>query len=115
MNVENLHRTGTRNATPLPVSFHRLELALILSVYGRQVAAGEWRDYGISMLTDFAVFSIFRHTAEHPVYRIEKHPKSKQKQGQYSVVGRDSRILRRGNDLKKVLSVLEKKMIRLVD
>ena len=104
--------------TPLPigsqVAFHRTELAPILSLYGRMVAAGEWRDYGISCLKDCAVFSIFRRTAEHPLYRIEKHPKLRLKQGQYCVVGMDGQILKRGNELKPVLRVLERKLIRAV-
>ena len=65
--------------------------------------------------TEVAIFSVFRRTAEHPMYRIEKRPKLAGKQGQYSVVGMDGRILRRGNDLKNVLRVLEKKLIRAVD
>lgn len=86
-----------------------------MSLYGRMVAAGEWRDYGISPLKDVAIFSIFRRTAEHPIYRIEKCPKMASKQGVYAVVGMDGRILQRGNDLKAVLRVLERKMIKLVD
>lgn len=99
----------------LPIHFHRTELALIMSLYGRMVAAGEWRDYGISPLKDVAVFSIFKRTAEHPIYRIEKRPKLSLKQGIYAIIGMDGRILKRGNDLKTVLRVLERKMIRLVD
>ena len=45
---------------PAQVAFHRTELAPILSLYGRMVAAGEWRDYGLSFLRDVAVFSAFR-------------------------------------------------------
>lgn len=86
-----------------------------MSIYGRMVAAGEWRDYGMSGLKDVAIFSIFRRTAEHPIYRIEKRPKLAQKQGQYSVIGLDGRILKRGSDLRKVLRVLERKLIRSVD
>jgi hypothetical protein len=78
------------------------------------VAAGEWRDYGISNLRDMAIFSIFRRTAEHPIYRIEKHPRLRQKQGMYSVVGMDGRILKRGHELRTVLRVLERKLIRSV-
>ncbi len=85
-----------------------------MPVYGRMVASGEWRDYGISMLRDVAVFSIFRHAAEHPVYRIEKRPALAARQGQYSVIGMDGRILKRGHDLKSVLRVLEKKLIKAV-
>jgi hypothetical protein len=103
-------------ASPIPdqVNFDRAELSAILSLYGRMVAAGEWRDYGISALRDLAVFSVFRRTAEHPLYRIEKRPKLRQRQGQYAVIGMDGRVLKRGNDLGAVLSVLERKLIRPV-
>lgn len=104
-------------ARPIPprVMFHRTELGIILSLYGRMVAAGEWRDYGISALKEVAVFSVFRRTAEHPIYRIEKRPKLANRQGQYSVIGMDGRILKRGHDLKAVLRVLDKKLIRAVE
>ncbi len=97
------------------VAFHRTELAAILSVYGRMVAAGEWRDYGISSLRDVAIFSVFRRTAENPLYRIEKRPKLRARQGQYAVIGMDGQVLKRGHDLRTVLRVLERKLIRAVD
>ena len=95
--------------------FDRKDLSLILSVYGRMVAAGEWRDYGISSLREVAVFSVFRRTAEHPLYRIEKRPKLRMKQGQYAVLGSNGQVLKRGNDLRQVLRVLERKLIRAVE
>lgn len=103
-------------ATPLPeqVSFDRRELGQILAVYGRMVAVGEWRDYGISALREVAVFSIFRRAAENPLYRVEKRPKLRVRQGIYAVVGIDGQILRRGADLAAVLRVFEKKLIRPV-
>lgn len=97
------------------VSFHRTELSVILSLYGRMVAAGEWRDYGISNLRDISVFSVFRRTAEHPLYRIEKCPKLRNRQGQYAVIGMEGQVLKRGHDLKAVLRVLERKLIRAVE
>ena len=97
------------------VSFQKPELTIILSLYGRMVASGEWRDYGISSLKEVAVFSVFRRTAEHPIYRIEKRPKLRNRQGQYAVVGMDGQILKRGHDLKSVLGILERKLIKLVD
>ena len=78
------------------------------------VAAGLWRDYGISMLRDVAIFAIFRHTAEHPIYRIEKRPRLAGRQGQYAVIAMDGRILKRGADLAQVVKVLEKKLIRAI-
>ncbi len=115
-----MDKTGGMNApTPIGppdarVSFHKRELAIILPVYGRMVAAGEWRDYGISMLRDVAIFSIYRHAAEHALYRIEKRPKLAAKQGMYSVVAMDGWIMKRGHDLTQVIRVLERKLIRAV-
>ncbi len=114
MNMQPPSRFGSGSAQ-MPVAFDRREMSQILSVYGRMVAAGEWRDYGISNLRDTAVFSIFRRTAEHPIYRVEKHPRLRLRQGMYSVVGMDGRILKRGHDLRAVLRVLERKLIRAVD
>ena len=104
-----------REMPPAQVAFHRTELSVILSLYGRMVAAGEWREYGISSLSDVAIFSVFRHTAEHPRYRIEKRPKLRVKQGMYTVIGMDGQILKRGHDLRTVLRVLERKLIRSVE
>lgn len=107
--------TNSRQMTALKtVSFHRTELNLILSLYGRMVAANEWRDYGISMLKDRAVFSVFRRTAEHPLYTIEKHPKFRGRQGQYQVIAMDGLVMKRGDDLKTVLRVFDKKLLRAV-
>ena len=100
---------------PDQVVFDRHELGAILRLYGQMVAAGEWRDYGLSFLREVAVFSVFRRTAEFPLYRIEKRPKLRGRQGMYSVVGMDGFILRRGSDLAQVLRVLERKLIRPID
>jgi hypothetical protein len=93
------------------VRFDRKELGQILRVYGRMVAAGEWRDYAIAAMRDIAVFAVFRRTAETPLYRIEKRPKLRTRQGLYAVVGMDGRVLRRGQDLDQVLKVLERRLI----
>jgi hypothetical protein len=89
-----------------PIAFDRKELAAILTVYGSKVAAGEWRDYAIDLRGDKAVFSVFRRTAETPLYRIEKTPRLSRRQGLYSVVAQGGMILRRGHDLAQVLRVL---------
>lgn len=98
------------HAAPAPkqVTFDRRELDRILNLYGRMVAAGEWRDYAIDFLKDRAVFSVFRRSSEMPIYRIEKNPKLAQKQGAYSVVSATGLIMRRGHELDRVLRVLDK-------
>lgn len=110
-----IHSMPPVSIGPEQVAFHRTELALILGLYGRMVAAGEWRDYGMSFLKDVAVFSIFRRAAEHPIYRIEKRPRLRDRQGMYAVIGMDGQVLKRGHDLKTVLRVLDRKLIRAVN
>jgi hypothetical protein len=97
----------------LPVFFNRRELDDILAVYGRKVAAGEWRDYAIDMGRDKAVFSVFRRSREYPLFRIEKNPRLARKQGAFSVVAASGLIVKRGHDLRRVLGVFEK-VVRLV-
>lgn len=96
------------------VGFDRAELATILNIYGRKVAAGEWRDYAMDFLRERALFSIYRRNSERPLYIIEKSPKLRHRQGQYTVSGQDGRILKRGHDLDTVLRVLEPRLT-LVD
>ena len=91
-------------------SFDRHELNAILSLYGRKVAQGEWRDYAIDFLRDRAVFSVFRKASEVPLYRIEKSEKLARKQGAYSIVSATGLIMKRGHDLKRVLAVLEERL-----
>ncbi|MDP2124029.1 MAG: DUF2794 domain-containing protein [Parvibaculum sp.] len=97
------------------VFFNRTELDAILSVYGRKVADGEWRDYAMGGFREVAVFSVFRRASEMPLYRIEKRPKLARKQGAYAVVAATGLILKRGHDLKQVLKVFDKRALRLVD
>ncbi len=96
------------------VNFVRPELTIIMAIYGRMVAAGEWRDYGIDALSDRAVFSIFRHASEMPLYRVEKIPVLARRQGQYQVLAIGNQILKRSDDLKAVLKVFDTRRFRLV-
>jgi hypothetical protein len=89
------------------VTFNRDELRLILGLYGRMVAGGEWRDYAIDFERDRAVFSVFRRSSEMPLYRIFKEPALARRQGAYSVVAASGRVLKRGHELARVLRVLD--------
>ena len=97
-------------ATQPRVTFDRRELNRILGLYGRKVAAGEWRDYAIDFLRDRAVFSVFRRASEVPLYRIEKNPKLARRQGAYTIVSSTGLIVRRGHELDRVLRVLAKSL-----
>ncbi len=94
------------------VGFDRRELNTILNLYGRKVAAGEWRDYAMDFLKDRALFSIYKRASERAFYVVEKNPKLRSKQGQYMVTGQDGRVLKRGHELETVLRVLELAVVR---
>ena len=106
-------RNFSENNAVIPVTrFDRGELHRILGIYGRMVAAGEWRDYALDFLEEMAVFSVFRRTSEMPLFRIEKRPKLRSKQGQYCVIAAGGLVMKRGHDLSQVLKIFDKKLIR---
>lgn len=101
-----LHKPARQPVAPI-VSFDRRELGLILNVYGKKVASGEWRDYALDMLKDRALFSVYKRTSERPLFVIEKNPKLARRQGHYMVFSTEGRVLKRGHDLASVLRVLD--------
>ncbi len=104
---------------PLPAVrqtvFDRLELNLILDLYGRMVAAGYWRDYALELGRDRAVFSAFRRASERPEIRVVKDPALRLKQGQYALLGEAGAVLKRGHELRAVLAPAERRLLRLVE
>ena len=100
---------------PLQVGFERLELMRILDLYGRMVAAGEWRDYAMSFGLESASFAAFRRTAERPTSRIEKRPALRGRQGMWALYGEAGQVLKRGHELAGVLFPLERKLLKLVE
>jgi len=101
-------------ARPLDNFFDRHELDAILSVYGKMVALGEWRDYAIGGGRDTAVFCIYRRASEIPLYRIEKRPRLARRQGMYSIIGMTGQVLKRGHDLRQVMRIFDRKIWRVV-
>jgi hypothetical protein len=101
-----------RSAT---VFFERRELEQILRLYGRMVAAGEWRDYAIDSDEDQAAVCVFRRTSEAPLYRIEKRPALARRQGQWAVIAPGNVVLRRGHELDQVLKVFDTRRFRVVE
>ncbi|WP_439533809.1 DUF2794 domain-containing protein [Polymorphobacter sp.] len=117
-NVTPLPRSDsgpTASRTEPQVSFTRLELDRILSLYGRMVAAGLWRDYALALGPKQASFSAFRRTAENPEIRIVKDPALRQRQGEWALYGEGGIVLKRGHELPGVLAVVERRLLKLVE
>ena len=104
-----------RRHLEMPVTFDRRELDLILRVYGRMVAAGEWRDYAMDFSRDYAAFAAFRRTAEVPQMRIEKRPALRGKQGMWTLFGEHGQVLKRGHELANVLAPVERRLVKAVE
>jgi hypothetical protein len=100
---------------PSSVTFDRRELNELFNLYGRMVAAGEWRDYAIDALSEACVFSVFRHAAQAPAYRIEKRPALARRQGAWAVFGEGGMVLKRAHELEQVLTVFESRKFRVVE
>jgi hypothetical protein len=116
MSSEGFTSTPQQDASSTTtVFFDRSELNTILRLYGRMVAAGEWKDYAIGGFADSAVFSIFRRASEAPLYRIEKRPALARRQGAWSVTGPGGLIIRRGHELDTVLKVFDSRRFKLVE
>lgn len=102
-------------ASAAKVFFERRELDRLLGLYGRMVAAGEWRDYALDPLPDRCIFSVFRRASERPQFQIEKCPDLAGRQGAWRLVGAQGQTLRRGKELAPILAALAEKVIRTVD
>ncbi len=106
---------ATPSASAAVTFFDRRELSVLLRLYGRHVAAGDWRDYAIDGLRDAAIFSVFRHTGEAPLYRIEKRPALARRQGAWAVVAQGGVVLKRGHELEQVLKVFDRGRLKVVE
>ncbi|MDX1401154.1 MAG: DUF2794 domain-containing protein [Kiloniellales bacterium] len=87
--------------------FDRNELNQLLSLYSRRVATGEWRDYAIDHSNGRAIFSIFRHSHDTPLFSI-----AKQRTGngwEFRVHSGPAHISR-AHTLTRALQVFEKKL-----
>ena len=93
--------------------FEKIELNQILQLYGVMVSQGIWKDYSISFLKEFVVFSVYRKNSDWALFSIKKTPKNSKYGRLYSLVAMDGRILKCSNDLKSTLRVLKHKELKL--
>ena len=100
---------------PGQVGFTREELTRILGLYGRMVAAGQWRDYAMDFTRQAATFAAFRRTAERPQARLEKRPSLRGKQGMWTLFGEHGQVVKRGHELAGVLALVERRLVRAVE
>jgi Protein of unknown function (DUF2794) len=105
--MSQVYRYSEYRKNPRRVFFDRGELNQLLSLYSRNVANGEWRDYAIDQVGGSAIFSVFRHTHDAPLYSIAKQSNGRSVE---FVVFSGKEKLRRAKTLGDVLEVFHKKL-----
>jgi hypothetical protein len=102
--MANVTRIADLRRSHKTTFFDRQELNQLLSLYSRQVASGEWRDYAIDQRGGSAVFSVFRHSHAAPAFRIAKRADAPGMGGEY-VVSSGYQTLKQAASMTEVLSI----------
>ena len=92
------------------IFFSKLELTSILSLYSKQVSRGFWKDYAMDSQNETAIFSIFRHTHDKPIYQIIKKRLKGLKIINEFYILKDIEIISKSSDLLTILNKFEKKL-----
>ena len=95
-------------------SFNRSELGLILTIYGKKVSQGIWKDYAIDHFANNAIFSFYRSSFEKAYLQIEKNTKFTKSKLKYRLIDSVGRVLKQDNDLTKVISFLSSSQLKIV-
>ena len=90
--------------------FSKLELTSILNLYSKQVSKGYWRDYALDSKIDNAIFSIYRHTQDKPMYQIIKNSQKGFRNKSNFYIKKGEEFISKSNSLFTILSNFEKKL-----
>ncbi len=105
--MSNVVQLSEYRQRPKQVCFDRVELNRLLSLYSRRVRGGEWKDYAIGQGDGMAAFSVFRDTADRPLFTIIKYAPGTHQNGDYLLCSGHRRI-KRGATLAAILAAFER-------
>ena len=92
------------------IFFSKLELTSILNLYSKQVSKGYWRDYALDSNIDNAVFSIYRHSQDRPMYQIIKNSRKGFRNKPNFYIKKGEEVMSKNKSLFTILSNFEKKL-----
>ena len=92
------------------IFFSKLELSSILNLYSKQVSKGNWRDYALDSKIDNAIFSIYRHTQDKPMFQIIKNSQKGFRNKPSFYIKKGEEIISKSKSLFTILSNFEKKL-----
>ena len=115
----NSHKnTSHQNSYSQPASsltfFNRKELNQILSIYGKKVSEGKWKDYAIDHLEHSAIFSFFRNTFENAALKIIKNKKMNKSKLKYHLVSAAGIVIKRSNEIENIIKYLNSANLEII-
>ena len=94
--------------------FNKTEINQILSIYGKKVSEGKWKDYAIDHLESSAIFSFFRNTFESASLKIIKHKRISKSKLKYHLVSSSGFDIKRSNELDLIINYLNKANLEII-
>ena len=94
--------------------FSKEELNLILSLYGKGVSSGKWKDYAIDTSKNETIFSIYRHASEMPLFKITKNHRSKRVDERWTIKSTTGELLKRSKNLTHLLNYFNQKRLQII-
>ena len=104
-NTQNL-RSNNKNI----IFFSKYELSSILNLYSKQVSKGFWKDYALDSTVNTAIFSIYKHSHDKPIYQIIKKSIKGFRNMPDFFITKDKEIINKSSEISTILSKFEKKL-----
>jgi len=92
------------------IFFSKIELSSILNLYSKQVSKGYWKDYALDSIIDNAIFSIYKHSLDKPMYQIIKNSKKGFRNNPSFMIKKSEQVISKSKSLFTILSNFEKKL-----
>jgi len=105
---------NSKPSTLTQTFFNKTELNQILSIYGKKVSEGKWKDYAIDHLESSAIFSFFRNTFESASLKIIKHKRISKSKLKYHLVSSSGSDIKRSNELDLIINYLNKDNLEII-
>ncbi len=107
---ENFGKQSLRKIERNSIFFSKLELTSILNLYSKQVSKGSWKDYALDSQIDNAIFSVYKHSQDKPIYQIIKNSQKGFRNRPSFYIKKDNVVISKSNDLLMILYNFEKKL-----
>ena len=100
----------TKNNSKNFIFFSKYELTSILNLYSKQVSKGLWKDYALDSKVNSAIFSIYKHSHDKPLYQIIKKGLKGFRNIPNFFITKDTEIINKSTEISIILSKFEKKL-----